>query len=85
MKGLVGLQAEALDFSALGDEAFVPSTRTRNTGVFVLEQARLAGTDWSAGARTERVTVDSDGGSRFGAAASRRFSPTSLALSAVRA
>ncbi|MBA4218668.1 MAG: membrane receptor protein, partial [Methylibium sp.] len=85
VKGLVGLQAEALDFSALGDEAFVPSTRTRNTGVFVLEQARLAGTDWSAGARTERVTVDSDGGSRFGAAASRRFSPTSLALSAVRA
>ncbi|MFX8024402.1 hypothetical protein ABTK62_21385, partial [Acinetobacter baumannii] len=60
VKGLVGLPAEALDFSALGHEAFVPCTRTRNTGVFVLEQARLAGTDWSAGARTERVTVDSD-------------------------
>ncbi|HEV6965446.1 TonB-dependent receptor [Roseateles sp.] len=83
VKGLVGLQAEALDFSALGEEAFVPSTRTRNTGVFVLEQARLGGVDWSAGARTERVTVDSDGGDRFGAPASRRFSPVSLALSGV--
>jgi iron complex outermembrane recepter protein len=83
VKGLVGLQTESLDFSALGEEAFVPSTRTRNTGVFVLEQARLAGMDWSAGARTERVTVDSDGGDRFGAAQSRRFTPTSLALSGV--
>lgn len=83
VKGLVGLQTEALDFSALGEEAFVPSTRTRNTGVFVLEQAKLGGVDWSAGARTERVTVDSDGGDRFGAAASRRFKPFSLALSGV--
>ncbi|HEY8876762.1 MAG TPA: TonB-dependent receptor [Roseateles sp.] len=83
VKGLIGLQTEALDFSALGEEAFVPSTRTRNTGVFLLEQARLAGVDWSAGARTERVTVDSAGGDRFGAAASRRFKPVSLALSGV--
>lgn len=83
VKGLVGLQTEALNFSALGEEAFVPNTRTRNTGVFVLEQARLAGVDWSAGARTERVTVDSDGGDRFGAAQSRRFRPLSVALSGV--
>jgi len=83
VKGLIGLQTEALDFSALGEEAFVPGTRTRSTGVFVLEQAKLAGVDWSAGARTERVTVDSDGGDRFGPAQSRRFSPMSLALSGV--
>ena len=83
VKGLVGLQTESLDFSALGEEAFVPSTRTRNTGIFVLEQAKLGGVDWSAGARTERVTVDSDGGERFGAPASRHFKPFSLALSGV--
>ncbi len=83
VRGLVGVQTESLDFSALGEEAFVPSTRTRNTGVFLLEQARLGGIDWSAGARTERVTVDSDGGDRFGAAQSRKFTPTSLALSGV--
>ncbi|WP_457320101.1 TonB-dependent receptor [Roseateles sp. P5_E11] len=83
VKGLVGLQTESLDFSALGEEAFVPSTRTRNTGVFVLEQARLGGVDWSAGARSERVTVDSDGGERFGTPADRRFKPVSVALSGV--
>ncbi|MCY4745453.1 TonB-dependent receptor [Pelomonas sp. UHG3] len=83
LKGLVGVQTESLDFSALGDEAFVPSTRTRSTGVFLLEQARLAGVDWSAGVRTERVTVDSDGGERFGPVQQRTFSPLSLALSGV--
>jgi iron complex outermembrane recepter protein len=83
VKGIVGVQTESLDFSALGEEAFVPSTRTRSTGVFLLEQARLGGVDWSAGARTERVTVESDGGDRFGPAQSRRFSPLSLALSGV--
>lgn len=83
LRGIVGLQTETLDFSALGEEAFVPGTRTRNTGVFVLEQARLGGIDWSAGARSERVTVDSDGGERFGPAQSRRFRPGSLALGAV--
>jgi len=83
LKGIVGVQTESLDFSALGEEAFVPSTRTRSTGVFLLEQAKLGGVDWSAGARTERVTVESDGGDRFGTAQSRRFSPLSLALSGV--
>jgi iron complex outermembrane receptor protein len=83
VKGVVGVQTESLDFSALGEEAFVPATRTRSTGVFVLEQARLGGIDWSAGARTERVKVDSDGGDRFGPAQARRFSPLSLALSGV--
>jgi iron complex outermembrane receptor protein len=83
LRGLVGVQTEALNFSALGEEAFVPSTRTRSTGVFVLEQAQLAGVDWSLGARTERVIVDSAGGERFGDAASRRFRPLSVALSGV--
>lgn len=82
-RGVVGVQTESLDFSALGEEAFVPSTRTRNTGVFLLEQAKLGGVDWSAGVRTERVTVSSDGGDHFGAAQSRKFSPLSLALSGV--
>ncbi|MGQ3054154.1 MAG: TonB-dependent receptor [Roseateles sp.] len=83
LKGVVGVQTESLDFSALGEEAFVPSTRTRSTGVFVLEQARLAGVDWTAGARSEKATVASDGGERFGVAQSRRFSPLSLALGGV--
>ena len=86
VKGLVGLQWETLDFSALGEEAFVPSTKTRNTGVFLLEQVELGGLQLSAGARREQVRVnsagdDGDDSGRFGPAQQRRFHPTSFALS----
>lgn len=88
LHGVVGLQWESLDFSALGEEAFVPSTRTRNTGLFVLEQYRVGDLQLSAGARHEQVRVHSDGDTdnsdgRFGLPQQRRFSPTSLAFSGV--
>ena len=38
MKGVIGGQWEQLDFSALGEEAFVPDTHTRQQGLFALEQ-----------------------------------------------
>ena len=88
LQGVVGVQTERLDFSALGEEAFVPGTRTRSSALFVLEEMKLGAARLSFGARRERVQVRSDGDApdaaepRFGAAAERRFSPTSAALSA---
>lgn len=88
LEGVFGLQYESLDFSALGEEAFVPGTRTRNLGLFLLESLRLGSLELSGGLRHERVRVASDGDAadaeepRFGAAQSRRFSPTSLSLGA---
>ena len=77
LEGSVGVQAEQLDFSALGEEAFVPSTRTRSSALFVLEEWRLQELTLSAGARTERVRVrDLDG------ARERGFDPFSGSLSA---
>ncbi|KQY89216.1 TonB-dependent receptor [Pelomonas sp. Root1444] len=88
LHGVVGLQWETLDFSALGEEAFVPSTRTHNNGLFVLEQYRFGDLQLSAGARHEQVRIDSAGDTdnsdgRFGSPQQRRFSPTSLAFSGV--
>lgn len=88
LRGSVGVQSERLDFSALGDEAFVPGTRTANDAVFVLQEWALPGLSLSAGARRERVRVASDGDAagaaepRFGAATERRFSPSSWMLGA---
>ncbi|NRF69340.1 TonB-dependent receptor [Aquincola sp. S2] len=87
--GVIGLQAEQLDFSALGDEAFVPDTHSRSAGVFTLQEWRGDALTLAAGARLERSRVRSDGDpagseaaqARFGAAAERRFSPRSAALS----
>lgn len=86
LRGVVGVQAERLDFSALGDEAFVPDTHTRSQALFVLEEWRLPAFALSAGARIERVRVASDGDAsggaepRFGAPSERRFSPASASL-----
>ncbi len=62
LHGVLGLQHEALDFNALGEEAFVPDTRSRSSAVFVLEELRLAGGALlGAGLRLERSRVASAG------------------------
>ena len=88
LEGVVGLQAENLRFSALGEEAFVPGTRTRSTAVFVLEEWRNGPLVLSGGLRVEQVRVSSEGDEpgaaapRFGDARSRRFEPLSASLGA---
>jgi iron complex outermembrane recepter protein len=86
LKGMWGVQSEGLRFEALGEEAFVPTTRTQSQALFALEELTLGHTTLSAGARVQRVRVASDGDTadseepRFGAAKSRRFKPLSLSL-----
>jgi iron complex outermembrane recepter protein len=89
LHGVFGLQGESSRFSALGEEAFVPNTRTRQVGAFVLEQWSLdTSMQLSAGLRAERVQVDSDGDAdpaepQFGPALERRFTPRSASLGSV--
>jgi len=89
LRGVLGLQLEALDFSALGAEAFVPGTRTRSQALFGLQELAWGGATLQAGARLEKVQVRSSGdptgseGERFGPAATRDFSPRSLSLGLV--
>lgn len=86
VEGVWGLQTENLTFSALGEEAFVPGTRTRSQALFVLEELPLGALTLSLGARAEQVRVQSLGDEpgatapRFGAAAQRRFEPRSFSL-----
>jgi iron complex outermembrane receptor protein len=86
MKGAFGLTAESSDFSALGDEAFVPTTHTKNQAIFALEELPWSGGTLTAGLRLERAKVSSDGdadpaANRFGAPSERRFSLKSASLS----
>ena len=85
LEGTFGLQAESARFSALGEEAFVPSTRTRQAALFTLQEWRpSAAWSWKAGLRAERVQVDSagdgDGAVRFGGPVERSFSPRSASV-----
>jgi iron complex outermembrane receptor protein len=87
-RGLVGLQLEQHDFEALGEEAFVPGTRTRGAAAFTLQEWHGERATLGAGLRIEQVSVQSDGDApgadepRFGSPAKRRFSPVNAALSA---
>jgi iron complex outermembrane recepter protein len=92
LDGVVGVQGEDLDFSALGAEAFVPTTRTQHSALFVVERWRWGsaeqGGQLSAGVRAEQVRVNSSGDEpgatpRFGQAQSRRFTPGSASLGMV--
>jgi iron complex outermembrane recepter protein len=85
LRGVIGLQLEDFDFSALGAEAFVPSTRTQRQGLFVVEEMNWPLGVLNAGVRVERTRVHSDGDSdplvaQFGPAATRRYTLASVAL-----
>jgi iron complex outermembrane recepter protein len=88
VRGVIGVQLESLDFSALGEEAFVPNTDTRTSALFALQEWKGQGLTLSAGARAERVRVASEGDApgaaepKFGAATQRRFSPLSVSFGA---
>ncbi len=86
LRGVVGVQLEDFDFSALGDEAFVPGTRTRRQALFALEEMAWAGGSLTGGLRLEHARVDSDGDVdpnvlKFGPAVQRSFSLRSASLS----
>lgn len=63
-RGTVGLQLRDVDFVALGAEAFVPASRTRNVGAFVLEERPFetarGPVTLEFGARVERQSVAAD-------------------------
>jgi len=87
LDGLIGFARESGNFSAEGEEAFIPYSRTASNALFLHEEL---GTTWgrlSFGARTEEVKVRSDGSSdpditRF-FVGERDFHPSSAALGAL--
>lgn len=54
-QGVFGLQYTELDFSAVGAEAFVPTSHTDTTGVFWIERADLGQWQFDLGLRYEDV------------------------------
>jgi iron complex outermembrane receptor protein len=97
-RGMVGMQFNNSDFSALGNEAFVPATNTDSKGLFVYEELPLGDWKLNAGGRVDRNAIKSAGGGanvpltslsalagtpRFGAAQARDFAPRALSFGAV--
>lgn len=58
--GAVGIEAVNVDFSAEGEEAFLPSTKTRGLGAFFYEETQSGPWRLSFGGRIDRTQVDAD-------------------------
>lgn len=59
LNGAVGFQWKIRDFSAIGDEAFVPPSKSRQFGVFSLKEFAAGPWRFEAGARYEHTRHDS--------------------------
>lgn len=76
-RGAFGLQFGSVDFSALGDEAFVPPSQTDTLGLFVVQETDLGSWKVELGGRYDRVKIDSETG------VSRDFSAGSVSGAAI--
>ncbi len=76
-EGVIGFQALDFEFSALGAEAFLPDTTTRDNAVFIYEQLKLAGVTFDFGLRYDNTKVASSDNEKFGPGVSRTFNTSS--------
>jgi len=88
LSGVIGVQGETFRFAALGEEAFVPNTRTRNEAVFVYEELVSGAWKFSFGARAEKSRMQSSGEGdsgivRFGAVTEKTFNVGSTSFGAL--
>jgi len=88
LEGMLGFQRENNNLGASGDERFIPSSRTHSTALFTYQALKTSWGQWSAGARTERVSVQSleDIASDVStiSAQTKTFNPVSFALGVMR-
>ncbi|REH39890.1 iron complex outermembrane receptor protein [Paraperlucidibaca baekdonensis] len=74
LRGVIGAQFGVREFAALGDEAFVPATKSQQAGLFFLEEKRFGRNKIEFGARIEHVVLDPEVGQQ------RDFTPISASI-----
>lgn len=85
VQGIWGLQTNQTAFSATGDEAFMPSTKTNETAVYLIEELPQTWGNFSFGLRSEnvKITGNSFTGTTTTDATSNTFNPVSMSLGAL--
>lgn len=59
--GAIGIQQASRDFQAIGDEAFVPASQSRDAGLFLLQEREFGDFKMEFGARHDRIRIKTDG------------------------
>ena len=83
--GVVGLHYNNSDFSAVGEEAFTPSTETTSSALFVLEEKTIGDFLWQLGARLEHVSHKPDNAFFNGSEVSVNFDSESYTANSLSA
>jgi len=85
MEGLFGAQAQYFNFSALGDEAFIPTTHNLSTALFGFEEWKIGKLKPSLGLRADRASVASvdPDVTKFGPAQTKDFFVPSISAGAL--
>jgi iron complex outermembrane receptor protein len=73
MEGLIGAQAQLFEFSALGEEAFLPTTFNQSYAAFAFEEWNVGAWRPSAGLRLETARVQARESVAFGPGQNRDF------------
>lgn len=68
-EGALGFQYGRSDFAAVGDEAFLPPTLTRQHALFLFEETTRGAATWQLGARVEDQKVSPEPGTGLAASA----------------
>ena len=87
LEGTIGLQRERNNLHAVGEEKFVPTSRTQSTALFTYQALKTPWGQWTAGARSESVSVqslESIGPNNENTAQTKTFNPMSFALGVMR-
>lgn len=58
--GVIGLQSNQRDFTAVGDEAIIPASETNGWALFWLEEKHFGDLKWELGTRFEKQTIKTD-------------------------
>jgi iron complex outermembrane receptor protein len=61
LNGTIGVHYSDRDLEALGEEAFVPPSQTRNNGIFVIEDVSIGSGSAELGMRYDQQSVNSKG------------------------
>lgn len=85
VQGIWGLQTNQTVFSVTGDEAFMPSTKTNETAVYLIEELPQTWGNFSFGLRSEnvKITGNSFTGTTTTDATTNTFNPLSMSLGAL--
>lgn len=73
LEGMIGYQTQYSDFSALGEEAFLPPTETRTHSAFLFEEIIADPLRYQFGARYDHTSVASHSNPAFGPGHARDF------------